>query len=35
VDSTGERNVVCKRSGRGHEAKRFARPGIESERNRI
>jgi transposase-like protein len=35
VDSSDERNVVCKLSGWRHEAKRFPRPGVESERNSI
>jgi transposase-like protein len=35
VDSSDERNVVCKLGGWGHEAKRFPRPGVESERNSI
>ena len=35
VDSSDERNVVCKLSGWRHEAKRFPRPGVEFERNSI
>ena len=35
VDSSDERNAVCKLSGWRHEAKRFPRPGVKSERNGI
>ena len=35
VDLSDERNAVCKLSGWRHEAKRFPRPGVKSERNGI
>ena len=35
VDSSDERNGVCKLSGWRHEAKRFPWPGVESERDSI
>src|ERR1700722_14103893 len=35
VDSSDERNAVCKLSGWRHEAKCFPRSGVEFERNGI